>query len=786
VVSRAGAIVLLLLGAGLIPVGAASSAASAGSPQVQAPVTVDLRLAPEPAPAPATDPTQSPFPSPTSPGVAGSPAPVDGTPPAEDPDTDEDGTAEPADPLEVSITGLTPSSLRPSGRVEVEGRVTNRSESEWTELTVYAATSATPITTEAGLAEADDSPLGVEPSDYQRIVEPGLFRRVTDLGPGESTTYRLSIPRRLLGIPTTPGVYRLGVQVLGTEDGSRAEGADGRARVLVASVPPSAAPTELALAVQVRRRTVRTPTGEVDHVGGWSRTLAESGRLREVVRLVGSAGGFPVALVLDPALVEAAGSLAEGNNGLELDDTETDGVEEVTGTITAEKPPTSPPTTGTATPDVDVEPDDAAATAISAISWLQELRAAAPVADVLAVPYGDLDLGAAARQGRQDLLGRSLVSGLSTLSAYGIEATGVAAPYHGLLGAEAAAALPRGLPALVTPRGLSSDGEQSESEIPAAHVGATQAPVWAYRPLPMRPGSAAGRSALEVRQRVLARTAVQSLTRPGEPLVVALPPQWHPGAEWSGSDFFGGLRAPWVRPVRLAALTPVRETDLTLRYPRRQLGLEVPSPVFRSFRQLVRTGGVLGDLMADNDTLAARIERQAMLGISFHSRGHVAGVTGRLRATDAVLSSRLRDVEVLAPRFVRMSSESGSFLVPVVNRLDVPVRVRLRPEVTGPDLSLEVPDPVVIEPGTRQGIRLVARTRTIGIRSVRVDLVTVAGDRLYAGPTFSVRSSQVARWVWFAMALGSAVLLVAIMVRIVRRVRVRRATPGPMMLRDEA
>jgi hypothetical protein len=106
--------------------------------------------------------------------------------------------------------------------------------------------------------------------------------------------------------------------------------------------------------------------------------------------------------------------------------------------------------------------------------------------------------------------------------------------------------------------------------------------------------------------------------------------------------------------------------------------------------------------------------------------------------------------------------------------------------VTGPDLSLEVPDPVVIEPGTRQGIRLVARTRTIGIRSVRVDLVTVAGDRLYAGPTFSVRSSQVARWVWFAMALGSAVLLVAIMVRIVRRVRVRRATPGPMMLRDEA
>ena len=81
---------------------------------------------------------------------------------------------------------------------------------------------------------------------------------------------------------------------------------------------------------------------------------------------------------------------------------------------------------------------------------------------------------------------------------------------------------------------------------------------------------------------------------------------------------------------------------------------------------------------------------------------------------------------------------------------------------------------------------MVAEAGTIGIRSVRVDLVTASGERLYVGPTFSIRSSQVARWVWVAMALGSALLFLTIVVRIVRRVRSRRSTHGPVLMhRDQ-
>jgi hypothetical protein len=821
-VFRAGAIALLLLGSGLSPVVLATTPWAAGAGGA-----VVVPLAPE---VPPGQPTA--VPTPGDEDTEASPSPDDG---AETPDEGgldedpEDGSpgdgAEAADPLQVSITRMTPSTLPRRGRVTISGRVTNLSDDEWTDLTVYAATSASPVTTMDELVAAEQSPVGVEPADYQRLVDPDLFVRVSDLGPGESTRYRLRLPRDRLELPTDPGIYRLGVQVLGTENGGREIGADGRARVLVASVAP-ARRTPLALAVQIRKRTVRTATGQVNNVAGWNRSLGRLGRLREVVRLVGTARDYPVSVVVDPALVEAAGSLAEGNSGFDLTDTTVDGVDEVSGTITDDPPPTAAPgdpePTGGGSEQVS---PTAARHATDAISWLQELRGAVEERDVRAVPYGDTDLGAAARHGGEDLVGRSLAAGISLLSAYDIQATGIAAPHNGVLGQQALEALPDGVPALVAHRSLTAavvdDGDARvldtpATEVPAALVGEDGGAIWTYRAIRTQPGTTAGDSALEMRQRILARGALQALTRPGEPLVVALPPQWNPGTQWEDDQFFPGLRTPWLRAVPLADLepgeTPVvgdsttsddpddgdpadggaegagaeATAALALRYPPRQLDVEVPGSVFQVARRLTRTGTVLGDLLEDDSsTMGPRVLRQALLGVSFHARGRVPGAIGRLSATDNVLRSMLRDVEVLAPRFVRMSSASGSFLVPVVNGLDVPVRVRLRPHVMQPGLRLEVPDPVVVGPGARQPIRVEVSAESIGIRSVRVDLVSASGEQLYVGPTFSVRSSQVGRWVWVAMAVGSALLLVAIVVRIYRRVRARRATHGPVLMRGQ-
>jgi hypothetical protein len=821
-VSRAGAIALLLLGSGLSPVVLASGPpADAAQPRATVvPLAPDIRPVAPADPTPpdeSTGPTDPAGPSeePDDPGAAEAPEPEG-----------EEATPGLEDPLAVTITRLTPSTLQRRGEVTISGRITNVSDEEWSELTVYAATSATPVTTPEELEAAEGSPAGVEPPDYQRLVEPGLFARPPDLGPGESTGYRLTIPRRRLQLPQAPGIYRLGVQVLGTQPTGRVDGADGRARVLIASVPGDR-PTRLAVAMQMRKRTVRTATGELDYVEGWDRTLGRLGRLRQVVRLLRSARRYPVALVVDPAVVEAAGSLAEGNTGLELTDATVDGIDEVTGTL-VEDPSSSPDDatpsdepSGTDEGDTgDTESeggsDTGADSATAAISWLQELRRALEGLDVMALPYGDLDVGAASRHGGEDLIGRSLAAGISTLSAYGIQASGVLAPYNGLLGEEAAEQAPESVPLLVVQRTFGpaavEDGTArmlpgDPETVPSVLTGPTTAPAWTYRAIQTEPGTAAGLSALDMRQRILARAALQALNRPREPLVVVLPPQWNPGSSWRRSAFFAGLRTSWLSPARLDALppdpTPVvttlppeegdaspsgaptedTTTALALRYPERQLGLEVPAPVFRAAGQLTGTGAVLGDLVVDGGVLTGRSQRLALLGPSFHSRQWAGRMEGRLRASDNVLGSQLREVDVLAPRFVRMSSETGSFLVPVVNRLDVPVRVQLRPEVTEPELTLEVPGPVVLEANTRQPIRVEVTASTIGVRSVRVDLVTASGERLYPGPTFSIRSSQVARWVWVAMAVGSAVLFVTIVLRIWRRLRARRSMHGPAMLR---
>ncbi len=795
------------------------------------PRATTVTLAPDIRPVAPTDPT----PPDESTGPTEQTGPTDPTGPSdeqEDPGTteapepeDEEGTPGLEDPLAVSITRLTPSTLQRTGEVTISGEITNVSDEEWTELTVYAATSATPVTTPEELEAAEGSPAGVEPPDYQRLVEPGLFARPPDLGPGESTGYRLTIPRRRLQLPQAPGVYRLGVQVLGTQPSGRADGADGRARVLIASVPGDQR-TRLAVALQMRKRTVRTATGELDYVEGWDRTLGRLGRLRQVVRLLRSARRYPVALVVDPAVVEAAGSLAAGNTGLELTDTTVDGIDEVTGTLIEDPAPASDDATPSdqasgasegGTGDTGSEEGAAGAdSATAALSWLQELRDALEGLDVMALPYGDMDVGAASRHGDEDLIGRSLAAGISTLSAYGIQASGVLAPYNGLLGEEAAEQAPESVPLLVVQRTFGpaavEDGTArllpgDPETVPSVLTGPTSAPAWTYRGIQTEPGTAAGLSALDMRQRILARAALQALNRPREPLVVVLPPQWNPGTSWRRSAFFAGLRTSWLSPARLDALppdpTPVvttlppeeddaspsgspaddTSTALALRYPERQLELEVPAPVFRAARQLTDTGAVLGDLVVDGGVLTGLSQRLALLGPSFHSRQWAGRMEGRLRASDNVLDSQLREVGVLAPRFVRMSSETGSFLVPVVNRLDVPVRVQLRPEVTEPELTLEVPEPVVLEANTRQPIRVEVTASTIGVRSVRVDLVTASGERLYRGPTFSIRSSQVARWVWVAMAVGSAVLFVTIVIRIWRRLRARRSTHGPVLLR---
>ncbi len=246
-------------------------------------------------------------------------------------------------PLRVTIDTLTPSTVPQRGRVTMTGEITNTSSDTWTNLQVYMLRSTTPITSAAALAEAaatdPAAPVG------SRITTTGYYQDIGDLAPGQSTSYLLSVPRRELGISGEPGVYWFGVHVLGALDGMRDAIADGRARTFMPLVPPRTPTTRLALVLPLRAPVRRDAEGQLLHLRDWQGLLAPEGRLGRLLDLGGQARSRPVTWVVDPAVLDAARSVAGQNPPLDLAPTPE---EDQTGSSPS-------PSTGSSPPEPDLE-----------------------------------------------------------------------------------------------------------------------------------------------------------------------------------------------------------------------------------------------------------------------------------------------------------------------------------------------------------------------------------------------------------------------------------------------
>jgi hypothetical protein len=671
-----------------------------------------------------------------------------------------------ATPLEVVIERLTPSTLPDRDQqVVVSGRVTNTDDGPWSELAVYLLTSAEPITSAAELDEAVASDPALEIGE--RIVTPGLFQNVPDLEPGESARFRLEVPGRSLLASRAPGVYWLSVHVLGTNVDGRIEGADGRARTFLPHVPDVEAEADLALGVQVRRHVVRASDGTLEFDQVWRRQLR--GRLDRLVRLARSArtgsNAWSLTWLVDGAVTDAARSLAAGDPTVDL----VASGAEVTGP--AEEPSDEEAAAEEATNDP---------TARLAERWLARLTAAAQPVDVLALPYGDLDVSAVAGDDTGDLLEIAFDQAEAALSEIELASQPVVAPPDGYLAPDALAALGPDLRVVLGEQALPPDdsGDTDQPRVLAAPRGGslTTAPpvegVWGPEPGPVG-------SALAVRQRLLADAALHALSdQDDQPLVALLPPMWEPGKAWRAARFFDGLDVPWLSPVSLAGLldpsvvgSEVARAD-ELAYPDEQAEAEVPAYAVAATEQLLELTRTLEDLLTDSDSpTGQQLERQALLTSSYWSRAFPGVATQRARDAALRVDDWLGRVSIRGPEFVTMSSERGSIQVTIVNGLDQPVTVGLAADASGAPLTLTLPDPVDLPPGGRQAMDIEADVLDIGVHQVTLQPVSETGRPLGEVATLSVRSSQVGLILWFIMAGGAVTLFGAITVRTVRRVR---------------
>ncbi|QWZ10772.1 hypothetical protein KRR39_20180 [Nocardioides panacis] len=690
-------------------------------------------------------------------------------------------------PLRVSVETMTPSVLPPSGRVTLTGQVTNRSQEDWTSLRAYLFTSRTPMTSADELAAAaatsEFEPVG------ERLTSDGLYDDLGDLAPGETTSYRVSVPRRSLGIGSAPGVYWIGVHVLGGSDSTgRDTVADGRARTFVPQLPQGTTPTRLALVVPVKNEVRRGAAGRLLGLPGWQRSVGTDGRLDRLLNLSGRATA-PITWVVDPAVLDAVTSVAQDNPKIDPGPD---------GSAGGGSPSASPSPSGSTSPSAGASTDQGDAgdvssaaepspQAVAARAWLEEFRRQAPTHEVTTVPYGDLDVAAALGTPLAGLYQQATDLSALAMTALGLEAgTPVVDPVSGRLPDTALRDVDPRTPVLLSESAFPRAQRTVLTRDGRAPVVRTDDEAGDGGP---RPNSRY--AALAMRQRLLSDAALHALSSDAaRPLVVSTPPYWDPGSAWASSDFFAGLDQPWLRLTDLPSVVSGGELapadasgERTPVYPRSERRAELPASNLQATRRLAGTGSTYGRLLPDNDTVQHVLDRVAMLASSQNVRDDPAGAVRQADSTTGYLRAQMQEVRIEGPRFVMMSGEQGPIQITLVNGLDQPVRVGIAAQTRSSGLRISRIDPVTLGPGKRTAIRLKASSNDIGVHAVTLVATDTEGNPLGSLTQLSVRTSRVSTVVWVIMAAGAVLLFLAIAVRLFRRVRRRRATHGPRLQR---
>ena len=409
------------------------------------------------------------------------------------------------------------------------------------------------------------------------------------------------------------------------------------------------------------------------------------------------------------------------------------------------------------------QPSDAAS--VAARDWLSRLQSQAqtPRNRVLDPGYADPDVAALTRH-LPDVLEESTALGGTTFDRLGIDARSAVAPADGLLPTSALGSIDQGSTVLLSDdaRPSSDTGSRSRRTAPSG------APIVLSDSAAGSGGPAPGptTSALAERQRIVSEAALRAQAGDRAPLVVSLPADWDPGADWQDADFFGGLDQPWLSLMPLDT-SDAAPTLRNLRYPASAVRAELGEDQLGAISSLRSTSKRYVDTLSRPAGTAARLRRLVVESASYHERGD-ASAPVRTRALAAGLDDRLAKIKVVGSDFATLSGGSGSIVVTLVNDLDQTARVGLAVRSSA-DLRITAPGPVTLLPGQRTTVPLSASSENNGVRSVVVTPVTAQGQSIGTPMRFSVRSSQVSLLVWGVIAAGGLLLVVMIVRRATRR-----------------
>ncbi len=664
------------------------------------------------------------------------------------------------DPLVVQINTLSPAYVPRKGKLRMTGSITNVSDDRWRAINVHAFIDDQPLTSSADLATTSTTPKDADVGD--RITTPGTFDAIGSLAPGETAGFSIELARDQLPV-SQGGAYWFGVHALGNTTEIRDDAADGRARTLLPLVPPEAQGRERAAIVVPIRRTLRhAANGRIRSSARWAADLEVGGRLRALTDFGAASGSAPVTWLVDPAVPEAVAHLVGGNLPRSLGDTTTPspGGRATTGPT----PPSEGAEPGEEDNTTPAVPENPAAE--PGATWLTRLEGALAGDQVLALPYGDPDVAAMATHA-PEFYDLALGRGGSQLDRWRVSPTPAVAPPDGFLSAASLQMLDDDETVLLTDRALGSDEVRTSATVEGRRVLFASSATALGGPSPGEP-----LSELALRQRFLAEAAVRLQFHERTPLLVVLPSDFIPLVP---SRFWSGLTAPWLELTGTDELGSGRRLDSDqLTYPVEQELTELDPENFDAAEGLIAAGRTLDTVLPLNDEVAGQVLDEALTALSYTERERSIDSRRDTAAATAWVDSQLEQVRLRAPGGVTLSSALGSFATTVTNRLDQPVTVMLRARSLG-EIEVEPSDPIELAADSRQTILLKTDATAPGVHYVRVVVTDEDGHPLGASQRVAIRSAQVSGVIWLIMGVGVGLLFLAIVIRVVRRIRRERA-----------
>lgn len=660
-------------------------------------------------------------------------------------------------PLIVKLTAMTPA-IPPKGKVVLRGVVMNASDEVWRDINVAPFISDKPMTTRAELVAAAAAP---ETSDAgHRLTSSGTFTSIGDLDPGETKPFVIRLKRDQLPISGERGVYWIGAHALGLNHEGRDGIADGRARTFIPLVARTGEKTttkaKVALVVQLRQPVRRAADGRIVDGDAWADALGDEGRLGRILRLAEAAPSATYTWLIDPAVLDAAQSIADGNPKLSY------------GKANPSPSPSPSPGATASNASFHITRDSKA----DATGWLDRLTSVAQPRTVLGLPYADPDVAGLARL-RPALLKSALDLAAARFKARAISDIPAYAPPSGWVSQLLWSS--QHVPVILA----SDHGEDmvhTRVQVPdGAHVIFTDERAASGGPLP-NPATAA----LAMRQRILSEAALRVVQGVKGPLVVMLPEYWNPGPNSLSSGFFTGLERPWLS---LVGLDPTGSTggplplETALPYPPTEQKAEINGADVHAASDLVAAGATLAAVLDTDNDVTDDLLGDALAATSYAARTD-SELPRLVEARASALQHQLASVRVLGTEFNTLSGGSGRLTVTVVNELPQPVKLGLS-VIGGPGLRVSPPPDILqIGPRQRQTVRLQAVADRIGVHEVTLTPVTTKGDTFGTPLKMTVRTSQVGRLVWIVLGAGAGLFVVMIIRRIVQRIRSHRWKPA--------